>query len=115
MYPPVRNTRSSQSPGVIDLPKARRSPADVAADKAEGKRIAAADAKKKRERAAQVARIENEIRTAQKEAAYPSGGGQKKRVKKTFSREEIVEDSEVSQFQFFLDRSDSPCPQGSQH
>ena len=115
MYPPVRNTRSNQSPGVIDLPKAHRSPAVVAADKAEGKRITATDAKKKHERVAQVARIENEIRTVQKEAAYPSGGGQKKRVKKTFSREEIVEDSEVSQFQFFLDRSDSPRPQGSRH
>ena len=114
MYPPTRNTRSSNNPGLVDLPKPRRSPTDVAADKAEAKKTAAAKAKKMRERAAQVARVENEIRSAQKEAAYASGS-QKKRVKRTFSREEIVEDSEVSLFQFSLDRSDSPCPQGRRH
>ena len=97
MYPPARSTRSNNNPGVVDLPKSRRSPTDVAADKAESKKIAAANAKKVRERAAQVAWVENEIRTAQKEAAYASGS-QKKRVKRTFSREDIVEDSEVSLF-----------------
>ena len=109
MYPPARKTRSSNNTGVVDLPKSRRSPADVAADKAEGKRVAAANAKKTRERAAQVARLENEIRTAQQEAAYPSGGSQKRRVKRSFSHQDIVEDSEVSLFQFFL-ITDSPCP-----
>ena len=114
MYPPARSTRSNNNPGVVNLPKSRRSPADVAADKAESKKIAAANAKKMRKQAAQVARVENKIRTAQKEAAYASGS-QKKRVKKTFSREDIVEDSEVSLFQFSLDHSDSPCPQGRRH
>jgi hypothetical protein len=102
MQPSPRKTRSHTSPGVVDLPKSRRSPTDVAADKAESKKIALANAKKMRERAAQVARVENEIRTAQKEAAYPPGGSQKRRVKKTFSRQDIVEDSEVSLFNFFL-------------
>ena len=71
MQPSSRKTRSHTSPGVVDLPKSRRSSADVAADKAESKKIALANAKKMRERAAQVARVENEIRNAQKEAAYP--------------------------------------------
>lgn len=115
MHLPVRTTWSNCSPGVVDLPKSCRSPADVAADKAEGKKVTAANAKKMRKRAVEVTRVENEIRTAQKEAAHPSGGGQKKRVKKTFSREEVVEDSEVGLIQFFFDRSDSPRPQGSQH
>jgi hypothetical protein len=115
MLPPARNTRSRNNPGVVDLPKPRRSPADVATDKAESKRIAAANAKKVRERAARVARLENEIRTAQREAASPSGGSQKSRVKRTVSRQDsIVEDSEVSLFQSFL-IADSPCPQGSKH
>ena len=115
MLPPARNTRSRNNPGVVDLPKPRRSPADVATDKAESKRIATANAKKVREQAAQVARLKNEIRTAQWEAASPSRGSQKSRVKRTFSRQDsIVEDSEVSLFQFFL-IADSPCPQGSRH
>ena len=105
MHPPARKTRSTSNPGVVDLPRVRRSPADVAADKAESKRIAEASAKKKRERAAQVARVENEIRAAQKEAAYPSGRGQNKRVKKTFSHRDLVE--EVSLFNFFS-IADSP-------
>ena len=106
MHPPARTTRSNNNPGVVDLPKPRRSSSDVAADKAESKKIAVANAKKKRERVAQVAQVENEIRIAQKEAAHPSGRGQKKRVKKTFSRPDLVE--EVSLSQFSLNRSDSP-------
>ena len=107
MHPPACKTRSTNNPGVVDLPKPRRSPADVTADKAEAKRIAAASAKKKLERAAQVAQVENEIRTAQKEAAYPPGRGQNKRFKKSFSRQDLIEDSEVSLFNFFL-IADSP-------
>ena len=102
MHPSVRTTRSNNNPGVVDLPKPRRLPSDVAADKAESKKIAAANARKKRERMAQVAQVESEIRVAQKEAAHPSGRGQKKRVKKTFSRPDLVE--EVSSSQFSLDR-----------
>lgn len=102
MHPPTRTTRSSKNPGIVDLPKPRRSPADVAADKAESKKIAAANAKKKRDRAAQVAQLESEIRIAQKEAAHSSGRGQKKRVKKTFSRPDLVE--EVSSCKFSLDQ-----------
>ena len=114
MYPPTRNTQLSNNPGLIDLLKPRRSSADVATDKAEAKKTAAAKAKKMHEQAAQVAWVKNEIRSAQKEGAYASGS-QKKQVKRTFSREEIVEDSEVSLFQFSLNRSDSPCPQGRRH
>jgi hypothetical protein len=88
MHPrPIRTTRSTNNPGVIDLPKPRRSSADVAAGKLKGKETAAVNAKKKRERVAQVARVEGEIRNAQKEAANFSGRGQKGRVKKTFPRE----------------------------
>jgi len=93
MHPPVRTTRSSNNPGVIDLPRSRRSSANVAAEKLEGKKTAAANAKKKQERAAQVARVEDEIRMAQKEAVHSLGEGSKKRVKKTFPRETPARDS----------------------
>ena len=107
MHPPVRTTRSSKNPGVVDLPKPRHSPSDVAADKAESRKITAANAKKKHERAAQVAQVESKIRIAQKEVAHPSGQGQKKRVKKTFSHPNLVKG--VSPSQFSLGCSDSPC------
>jgi len=64
MRPPARMTRTNNNPGVVDLPKSRRSSADVAAERSKSKKTAAADAKKKREQAAQVARVEEEIRIA---------------------------------------------------
>jgi len=92
MRPPTRTTRSNNNPGAVDLPTPRRSPADVAAEKAKSKKTAAANAKKKHERVAQVARVEEEIRTAQKEAAHSSGQGPKKQVKRTFPRETPASD-----------------------
>ena len=108
MHPPVRTTRSSKNPGVVDLPKPRCSPSDVAADKAESKKIAAANAEKKCERAAQVAQVESEMRIAQKEVAHPSGRGQKKRVKKTFSRPDLVEEVRLNFLSIALTHPDSP-------
>ena len=102
MRPPARTTRSNNNPGIVDLPKSRRSSADVATEKLKSKKIATANAKKKREQAAQVARVEEEIRTAQKEAAHSSGQGPKKRVKRTFSRETPASD--------LTDEVSSPLP-----
>lgn len=92
MRPPARLTRSNNNPGTVDLPKTRRSPADVSAEKKKSKKTAAANAKKRNERVAQVARVEEEIRVAQNEAAQSSGQGQKKRVKRTFPRETPARD-----------------------
>jgi len=104
MRPPARTTRSNNNPGVVDLPKPRRSSADIAAERSKSKKTIAADAKKKREQAAQVARVEEEIRIAQREAAHSSGQGLKKRAKRTFPRETPASDlaEEVS--------SESPLP-----
>lgn len=92
MRPPARLTRSNNNPGTVDLPKTRRSPADVSAEKKKSKKTAAANAKKRNERVAQVARVEEEIRVAQNEAAQSSGQGQKKQVKRTFPRETPARD-----------------------
>ena len=87
MRPPARTTRSNNNPGVVDLPKSRRSSADVTAERSKNKKATAADAKKKREQAAQVARVEEEIRIAQREAVHSSGQGSKKQAKRTFPHE----------------------------
>ena len=110
MQPPIRTTRSTSNPGVVDLPKSRRSSANVAADKLKKKESAAANAKKKRERVAEVARVEGEIRTAQKEATHSLGRGQKGRAKKTFPRETPAMDpaEEVSHLIVVYPSPDSP-------
>ena len=89
MQPPSRTTRSTNNPGAVDLPKARRSPTEVAAEKAKKKETATANAKKKHEQAAHLARVEQEIKTAQKEAVRVRG---QRRLKKTPSQETPVEE-----------------------
>ena len=85
MQPPSRATQSTSNPGAVDLPKPRRSSSEVAAEKLKKKEAAAASAKKRREQAAEVARVEREIKAAQKEGAHSSR--QVSRVKRTFSRD----------------------------
>jgi hypothetical protein len=84
MHPPARVTRSTNNPGVADLPKARRSPSEVAAEKEKKRETAAASAKRKQEQAARVARLESEIRVAQKEKLRKPR--EVNRVKRTFPR-----------------------------
>jgi len=87
MQPPSRTTRSTNNPGAVDLPKARKSSAEVTAKKTKEKEAAIANAKKKQEKAAQLARVEHEIKIAQKESVRTRGQG---RVKKMSSRETPV-------------------------
>ena len=97
MQPPSRMTRSTNNPGVVDLPKSRRPSSEVSAEKLKKKETAAANAKKKHEQAAQVARVEREIKAAQKEGTLSSR--RVSRVKKTFSRESAEDRvNEVSHF-----------------
>lgn len=90
MRPPPRASRSTNNPGVVDLAKSRRSPAEVAAEKEKKRETAAASAKKKQEQAARVARLEKEIRVAQKEKA--SSSKQVSRAKRIFPRGDPVDD-----------------------
>ena len=73
--PETRLTRSTNNPGIVDLPKSRRSSSEVATEKLKKKQTAAAKAKNKREREAQVARVEREIKIVQNEATQSSGLG----------------------------------------
>ena len=88
MRPPPRTTRLTNNPGTVDVPKTRRSPTEVAAEKTKKKETAITNAKKKSERMAQLARVEQEIKIAQKEAVRARGQGQ---IKRTFSRETLVD------------------------
>ena len=97
MIPETRLTRSTNNPGIVDLPKSRRSSSEVATEKLKKKQTAAAKAKNKREREAQVARVEREIKIAQNEATQSSGlRGRKGRVKKTFPREAPMSDADAA-------------------
>ena len=87
MQPPSRTTRSTNNPGAVDLPKACRSPAEAAAEKAKKKETAIANTKKKQEQVARLVRVEQEIKIAQKEPVQTRVQG---RVKKTFSQETPV-------------------------
>lgn len=104
----LRKNRTTNNPGIVDLPNPRRSSSEVAAEKAKKKDIAAAKANKKREQEAQVTRVEQEIKIAQKEAKLP--GRQKGRVKKTFRRETPESDGvqEVSSPYHIPSSSDNP-------
>lgn len=82
MQPPPQKSQSMNNPGVVDLPKPRKSPAEVAAEKQKKKETAAASAKKKREQAAEVARVEKEIKVAQSEASELLS--QAKQMKRSF-------------------------------
>ena len=89
MQPPSQSTQTTNNPGVVDLPKSRRSSSEVAADKLKKKQTAEASAKKKQEQVARVARVEREIRVAQKEGTLSSRPVS--RLKKTFSRDTSVD------------------------
>jgi hypothetical protein len=90
MQPPHRKNRSTNNPGLVDLPKVRKTPAEVATEKQKKKDVAATKAKEKEARLAQVARVEREVRIAQQEGGQGSRlVGRKARVKKTFEREEV--------------------------
>ena len=98
MQPLSRLTRTTNNLGVVDLPKSRRSSSEVAADKLKKRQTAEASAKKKQEQVARVARVEREIRVAQKEGALSSRPVSP--LKKTFSRDASVDGQarEVSSF-----------------
>ena len=88
MHPPPRKTRTTNTPGLVDLPKSRRRTADVTAEKQKKKEIAAAKAKAKEAKLAQVARVEKEIRVAQEETTPTFGqAGKRGQAKRTFERE----------------------------
>jgi hypothetical protein len=102
----IRTTRTTNNPGLIDLPRPRRSPAEVAAEKQKKQKTAAAKASKKQEREAQVARVEQQIKIAQKEGQRSLGRvGSNGQVKKTFLRETSTSNDdtakEVSSFDHF--------------
>ena len=82
----LRKNRTTDKPGIIDLPNPRRSSSEVVAEKLKKKETTTAKANKKREQEARVARVEKEIKIAQRETQL-LGRGQKGRVKKTFPRE----------------------------
>ena len=85
MKPETRASRTTSTPGVVDLPRSRRPASQVTVENSKKKELAASKAQKKREREEQVAMVEREIKTAQKEAAQPLSRGS--RVKKTFPRQ----------------------------
>lgn len=71
----LRKNRTTDHPGLVDLPAKRRSSSAVAADKSKKKEIAAAKAKQKDAQVARVARLEQEIRLAQREAEVVQSSG----------------------------------------
>jgi hypothetical protein len=96
MRPTPRSTRSEASPGVVDLPRSKRSSAVVAQEKSKKQEAARLKAEEARRRAAEVAKVEREVRKAQAEAqvdaraepqAVKKGArGKGKMVRKTFAR-----------------------------
>ena len=88
----------TNNPGVVDLPKSHRSSSEVTADKLKKKQTAEASAKKKREQVARVARVEREIRVAQKEGALSSRPVSQ--LKKTFSHDASM-DGQVREVSYF--------------
>ena len=89
MQPPSRTTRTTNNPGAVDLPKSRKSSSKIIAEKDRKRDAAVANAKKKRERTEQVARVEREIKVAQKEGR---SSGRVSKVKKTFPRSASFEE-----------------------
>ena len=85
----LRTNRTTNNPGLVDLPNKRRSGSDVAAETSKKKEAAAAKASKRREQEARVADLEREVKTAQREVL-------RARVKKTFPALQIDEVEEVS-------------------
>ena len=71
----LRKNRTTNNPGTVDLPNPCRSSSEVATEKLKKKEIAVAKANKKHEQEAWVARVEKEIKMAQKEAVVLSGRG----------------------------------------
>ena len=94
MRPPPRETRTTNAPGLVDLPKPRKSTADVTAEKKKKEEAAVAKAKVKDAKVARVARVEKEIRVAQREAMQMQGQVGRGRTKKTFERENPAKESE---------------------
>ena len=110
MHPPPRKTRTTNTPGLVDLPKSRRRTADVTAEKQKKNEIAAAKAKAKEAKLAQVARVEKEIRVAQKETAPTFGQvGKRGQAKRTFERETPANEK-VSSSGFPPERSPHSSP-----
>ena len=86
MQPPVRNTRSKASPGLVDLPGSRRSSAVIAQEKAIRQQAAALKAEESRRHAQQVSEVEGEIKRAQAEAKAVRQGGGGNVTKRNFQR-----------------------------
>ena len=84
----LRMNRTTNNPGLVNLPNKRRSASNVAAETSKKKETAAAKASKKREQEARVASLEKEIKTAQREALRAW-------VKKTFPAPQIDKVEEV--------------------
>ena len=64
----LRQNRTTNNPGLVDLPNRRRPSSEVAAEKTNKKEAAAAKASKKRDQEARVAALEKELKVAQREA-----------------------------------------------
>jgi len=99
MHPPTRQMRMTNAPGLVDLPKPHKSTADVTTEKKKKEEAAVAKAKVKDAKVVWVARVEKEIRIAQREAMQMQGQvGKVGQTKKTFKRENPAKGSEkVSQ------------------
>ena len=94
MCPPTRQTRTTNAPGLVNLPKPRKSTADVTTEKKK-EEAAVAKAKVKDAKVVRVARVEKEIRIAQREAMQMQGQvGKVGRTKKTFELENPAKGSE---------------------
>ena len=88
MHPPTHGTRTTNNPGLVNLPNSCRVPAKVAAEKQKKKQTTEAKATAKTAKLVWVARVKKEIRIAQKEATQGSQQvGKQGRVKKVFQRE----------------------------
>ena len=80
----ARLTRSKVSPGLIDQPNPRCSSKAIAEEKTKKKKAATLKAEEQRRHAAQVAKVEEEIRKAQAEAQQVGQRGGGGVIKKTF-------------------------------
>ena len=103
MQPPHRSTRSTTHPGVVDQPKPRRSPSEVAAQKLKSQEAAAAKTRKRQEQTARVARVEEEIMIAQKEERGSRRGRGAKKLNKNYPEAppDLVGDEDIGSSKVF--------------
>ena len=92
MMPPPRLTRTTNNPGLIDLPKPKKPHSEVTTQKLKKKETAAAKAKVKEARVARVASVEQQVRIAQREVAGQVG--RRPQVKKAILRERPADEDD---------------------